>query len=55
MTYNKTTKVWTVTLNLSANSLKFSYQYVGFKLDTGANGSLEFNGENIKVPSGKLQ
>jgi hypothetical protein len=22
--------------------------------DTGANGSLEFNGENIKVPSAKL-
>jgi hypothetical protein len=27
---------------------------VGFKLDTGANGSLEFNGDNIKVPSAEI-
>jgi hypothetical protein len=53
MTYNKTTKVWTVTLNLSANELKFRANDMwdlNFG-DTGANGSLEFNGDNIKVPS----
>jgi hypothetical protein len=54
MVYNKTTKVWTVTLNLSANELKFrandawDFAYG----DDGANGSLEpGNAANIKVPS----
>jgi hypothetical protein len=45
--------VWTVTLNLSANDLKVrANDILGLNFgDTGANGSLEFNGENIKVPS----
>jgi hypothetical protein len=52
MTYNKTTK-FDVTLNLSANELKFrANDHVDLNFgDTGADGSLEFNGNNIKVPS----
>jgi hypothetical protein len=54
MTYSKTTKVWTVTLNLSANEIKFRAND-GWDLaygDDGANGSLEpGNAANIKVPS----
>ena len=54
MTYNPTTKVWTVTLNLSAAEIKFRAND-GWDLaygDDGANGSLEpGNAANIKVPS----
>jgi hypothetical protein len=53
MTYNKTTKVWTVTANLTQKEMKFrannSWDYnLG---DSGANGTMEYGGDNIKVPS----
>lgn len=53
LTYNKTTKVWTVTLNLSANEIKFRAND-GWDLnlgDTKADGVMEYGGDNIKVPS----
>lgn len=54
MTYDKTTKVWTITLNLSANELKFRANdawAINYG-DTGADGTLELNSnDNIKVPS----
>lgn len=53
MTYNKTTKVWTVTLNLTAAEIKFRAND-DWKInlgDTGANGTMEYGGDNIKVPS----
>ena len=54
MTYNPTTKVWSVTLNLSANEIKFRANdaWVLAYGDDGANGSLEpGNAANIKVPT----
>jgi hypothetical protein len=54
MTYNKATKVWTITLNLSANELKFraNDQWSINYGDTSADGILDFNSnDNIKVPS----
>jgi hypothetical protein len=54
MTYNKTTKVWTVTLDLSANEIKFRANNAWTLAygDDGADGLLEpGNAANIKVPS----
>jgi hypothetical protein len=54
LTYNKTTKVWTVTLNLSANEIKFRAND-GWDLNLGNLKSkpdgktLEYGGDNIKV------
>lgn len=53
MTYNPTTKVWTVTLNLTAAEIKFRAND-DWKInygDKGADGILDFNSDNIKVPS----
>lgn len=54
MTYDKTTKVWTITANLTQKEMKFrannawAYNFG----DTGADGKLDFNApDNIKVPS----
>ena len=53
MTYNKTTKVWTVTADLTQKEMKFRANDAwDINLgDTGANGTLEYGGDNIKVPS----
>jgi hypothetical protein len=53
MTYNKTTKVWTVTANLTQKEMKFRANNAwDYNLgDTGANGTMEYGGDNIKVPS----
>jgi hypothetical protein len=53
MTYNKTTKVWTVTANLTQKEMKFrANNEWDYNLgDTGANGTMEYGGDNIKVPS----
>ncbi len=52
MTYNSTTKVWTVTLNLTDKQIKFRANNswdINYG-DTGADGKLEFNSpDNIKV------
>jgi hypothetical protein len=53
LTYNPTTKVWTVTLNLTAAEIKFRANddwKVNYG-DKGADGILDFNSDNIKVPS----
>lgn len=53
MTYDKVTKVWTVTANLTQKEMKFRANDawdLNFG-DTGANGSLEYGGDNIKIPS----
>lgn len=53
MTYNKVTKLWTVTATLSQAEMKFRANDawdINFG-DDGANGSLEYGGANIKVPS----
>ena len=53
MTYNPTTKVWTVTLNLTAAEIKFRANddwKVNYG-DKGADGILDFNSDNIKVAS----
>ena len=53
MTYNKTTKVWTLTANLTQKEMKFRANNAwDLNLgDTGANGTMEYGGDNIKVPS----
>ncbi|WP_016988196.1 SusE domain-containing protein [Flavobacterium sp. ACAM 123] len=53
MTYDKTTKVWTLTANLTAKEMKFRANNAwDYNLgDTGANGTMEYGGDNIKVPS----
>lgn len=53
MTYNKTTKLWTVTAVLSQKEMKFRANNAwDLNLgDTGANGTMEYGGDNIKVPS----
>lgn len=53
MTYNKTTKLWTVTAVLSQKEMKFrANNSWDLNLgDTGANGTMEYGGDNIKVPS----
>ncbi|MFT5252476.1 MAG: hypothetical protein ACI87N_001486 [Flavobacteriales bacterium] len=53
MTYNPTTKVWTVTLNLTANEIKFraNDEWKVNYGDKGADGILDFNSDNIKVPT----
>ena len=53
MTYNKTTKLWTVTAVLSQKEIKFRANNAwDLNLgDTGANGTMEYGGDNIKVPS----
>ncbi|SHF94736.1 protein of unknown function [Flavobacterium fluvii] len=52
MTYNSTTKVWTVTVNLTDKQIKFRANNawdINYG-DTGADGKLEFNSpDNIKV------
>lgn len=53
MAYNPTTKVWTVTLNLTAAEIKFRANddwKVNYG-DKGADGILDFNSDNIKVAS----
>lgn len=53
MTYNKVSKVWTVTADLTQKEMKFRANNawdINFG-DTGANGSLEYGGDNIKIPS----
>lgn len=53
MTYNKTTKVWTLTANLSQKEMKFRANNawdINYG-DKGADGVLELNSDNIKVPS----
>ncbi|TRX02478.1 SusE domain-containing protein [Flavobacterium gawalongense] len=53
MTYNKVAKLWTVTATLSQAEMKFRANDawdINFG-DDGANGSLEYGGANIKVPS----
>lgn len=53
MTYNKTTKVWTLTADLTQKEMKFRANNawdLNFG-DTGANGSLEYGGDNIKIPA----
>lgn len=53
MTYDPATKKWSITLNLTANEIKFrandgwDWNYG----DTGADGSLENGGDNIPVPA----
>ena len=53
MTYNKVTKVWTITANLTQKEMKFRANDAwDLNLgDTGANGTMEYGGDNIKVPS----
>ncbi|MFV8336353.1 SusE domain-containing protein [Flavobacterium sp. RSP29] len=53
MLYNPTTKVWTVTLNLTAAEIKFraNDEWAINYGDKGADGTLELNSDNIKVPS----
>lgn len=53
MTYNKTTKVWTLTASLTQKEMKFRANNAwDLNLgDTGANGTMEYGGDNIKVPS----
>jgi len=53
MTYNKTTKVWTLTANLTQKEMKFRANNAwDLNLgDSGANGTMEYGGDNIKVPS----
>jgi starch-binding outer membrane protein SusE/F len=51
MTYDETTKVWTVTLDLTAASIKFRANHawdVNYG-DDGANGTLEAGGANIAI------
>lgn len=51
MTYNETTKVWTITLNLAVGDIKFRAND-GWDLnygDTGANGILDAGGDNIAI------
>jgi starch-binding outer membrane protein SusE/F len=51
MSYNKDTKVWTLTLNLNAGALKFRANKawdINYG-DTGVDGKLELNGDNITV------
>ena len=53
MTYDKVAKVWTVTADLTQKEMKFRANDawdLNFG-DTGANGSLEYGGDNIKIPS----
>jgi hypothetical protein len=53
MTYNAATGTWSVTLNLTAAELKFRANddwSINFG-DDGNNGSLEYGGANIRVPS----
>jgi starch-binding outer membrane protein SusE/F len=53
MAYDSIAKTWSVTLNLTAASIKFRANHL-WDLnygDTGANGSLEENGDNIAVSS----
>ena len=53
MTYNKTTKVWTLTANLTQKEMKFRANNawdINYG-DKGADGILELNSDNIKVPS----
>ena len=53
MTYNKTTKVWTLTANLTQKEMKFRANNawdINYG-DKGADGTLELNSDNIKVPS----
>jgi hypothetical protein len=53
MTYDATNKVWTVTVDLTAATIKFRANG-NWDLnygDTGANGSLEEGGDNIAIPS----
>jgi hypothetical protein len=52
MAYDSIAKTWNVTLNLTAASIKFRANHA-WDLnygDTGADGSLDFNGDNIAVP-----
>jgi len=54
MTYDVTTKTWSVTLDLTAANIKFRANHA-WDLnygDNGANGTLEEGGDNIAVPSG---
>ena len=53
MTYDPTTKVWSVTLDLTAAEIKFRANDAwNLNLgDDGANGSLEYGGANLTVPS----
>ena len=53
MTYNKVTKVWTLTANLTQKEMKFRANNAwDLNLgDTGANGTMEYGGDNIKIPS----
>lgn len=53
MTYNKTTKVWTLTANLTQKEMKFraNNQWALNYGDKGADGILDFDSDNIKVPS----
>ena len=53
MTYNKTTKVWTLTAYLTQKEMKFRANNawdINYG-DKGADGVLELNSDNIKVPS----
>lgn len=54
MTYNKDTKTWTLTLALTAGKIKFRANNKNWSLnfgDTGADGTLEYGGSDITVPS----
>lgn len=53
MTYDKDTKVWTVTADLTQMEMKFRANDAwDLNLgDTGADGTMEYGGDNIKVPS----
>lgn len=58
MTYNPTTKVWTITLNLTADEIKFrandgwALNLGGFQADKpGVGETMSYGGANVKVPS----
>ncbi|HKK45109.1 MAG TPA: SusE domain-containing protein [Balneolaceae bacterium] len=53
MTYDKNKKVWSITLDLTANSIKFRANdawAINYG-DNGADGFLDLGGDNISVPS----
>ncbi|MGO4817810.1 SusE domain-containing protein [Flavobacterium sp. W22_SRS_FP1] len=53
MSYDKNTKVWTVTADLTQKEMKFRANN-GWDInlgDSGADGTMEYGGDNIKVPS----
>jgi hypothetical protein len=58
MTYNPTTKVWSITLNLTADEIKFrandgwALNLGGFQADKpGVGETMSYGGANVKVPS----